>query len=58
MDDMLVSWFGKTREVTVPESEDEMDPKRTCRVLSKGHEVVRLGYSRLSGDAARVTDRG
>jgi hypothetical protein len=27
-------------------------------VLSKGREVVRLGYSRLSGDAARVADRG
>jgi hypothetical protein len=26
-------------------------------VLSKGHEVVRPGYSRLSGDAARVTNR-
>jgi hypothetical protein len=44
-------------KVTVPESEDEKDPKRTHRVLSKGHEVVRLGYSRLSGDAARVADR-
>jgi hypothetical protein len=27
-------------------------------VLSKGHEVVGPGYSRLSGDAARVTDKG
>jgi hypothetical protein len=27
-------------------------------VLYKGHEVVGLGYSRLSGDAARVADRG
>jgi hypothetical protein len=27
-------------------------------VLSKGREVVRPGYSRLSGDAARVADRG
>jgi hypothetical protein len=27
-------------------------------VLSKGCEVVGLGYSRLSGDAARVVDRG
>jgi hypothetical protein len=26
-------------------------------VLSKGHEVVRPGYSRLSRDAASVTDR-
>jgi hypothetical protein len=27
-------------------------------VLSKGHDVVGPGYSRLSGDVARVTDRG
>jgi hypothetical protein len=27
-------------------------------VLSKGHKVVGPGYSRLSGDAARVTNRG
>jgi hypothetical protein len=27
-------------------------------VLSKGHEVVGLGYSRLSGDGARAMDRG
>jgi hypothetical protein len=27
-------------------------------VLSKGHEVVGLGYSMLLGDAARVADRG
>jgi hypothetical protein len=27
-------------------------------VLSKGREVVGLGYSRLSGDGARATDRG
>jgi hypothetical protein len=27
-------------------------------VLSKGHMVVRPGYSRLSGDVARVADRG
>jgi hypothetical protein len=45
-------------KATVPESEDEKDPKRTRRVLSKGREVVGLGYSRLSGDAARVADRG
>jgi hypothetical protein len=36
-------------KATVPESEDEKDPKRTRRVLSKGREVVRLGYSRLKG---------
>jgi hypothetical protein len=27
-------------------------------VLSKGHEVVGPGYSRMSGDVVRVTDRG
>jgi hypothetical protein len=27
-------------------------------VLSKGREVVRSGYSRLAGAAAKVTDRG
>jgi hypothetical protein len=47
-----------TDKATVPESKDEKDPKRTPRVLSKGHEVVGLGYSRLSGDAARVVDIG
>jgi hypothetical protein len=45
-------------KATVPESEDEKDPKRTRKVFSKGCGVVGLGYSRLSGDAARVTDRG
>jgi hypothetical protein len=45
-------------KATVPESEDEKDPKRARMVLSKGHEVAGLGYSRLSGDAARVVDRG
>jgi hypothetical protein len=35
---------GKT---TIPESEDEKDPKRTRMMLSKGHEVVGSGYSRL-----------
>jgi hypothetical protein len=34
------------------------DPKRTRMVLSKGREVVRPSYSRLSRDDARVTDRG
>jgi hypothetical protein len=42
----------------VPKSEDKKDPKRVRMVLSKGHEVVGLGYSRLSGDAVRVADRG
>jgi hypothetical protein len=42
----------------VSESEDEKDPKSARMVLSKGCEVVGLGYSRLLGDAARATDRG
>jgi transketolase N-terminal domain/subunit len=41
----------------VPESENEKDQKRALMVLSKGHEVVGLGYSRLSRDAA-IADRG
>jgi hypothetical protein len=46
---------GKT---TATESEDEKDPKRAHVVLSKGHEVVGPGYSRLTGAAAKVTDVG
>jgi hypothetical protein len=42
----------------VSESEDENDLKRTRMVLSMDRQVVGLGYSRLSGDAARVADRG
>jgi hypothetical protein len=45
-------------KVCVRESEDEKDLKRAHMVLSKGRKVVGLGYSRLSGDAARVADRG
>jgi hypothetical protein len=45
-------------EVTALKSKDEKDPKRTRMVLSKGREVVGLGYSRLAGDAARIVDRG
>jgi hypothetical protein len=44
--------------MTVLESEDVKDPKRTSMLLSKGHEVVGTGYSRLSGDAAIVADTG
>jgi transketolase N-terminal domain/subunit len=40
------------------EPEDEKDLKRARVVLSKGHEVVGLGYSRLIGATAKVTDRG
>jgi hypothetical protein len=46
---------GKT---TATEPEDEKDPKRACVVLSKGHEVVRPGYSRLTGAVTKVMDRG
>jgi hypothetical protein len=55
MDDTLVSWFTKTR---AKRREYEKDSKRACVVLSKGHEVVRPGYSRLTGAATKVTDRG
>jgi hypothetical protein len=41
----------------VLESEDEKDLKRTRMVLSKGREVVGLGYSRLVGDATRAADK-
>jgi hypothetical protein len=37
---------------------DEKDPKRERVVMSKGHEVVGPGYMRLTGVAAKVTDRG
>jgi hypothetical protein len=42
-------------KMTAVEPEDE-DPKRARVVLSKGREVVGLGYSRLSGAAAMVMD--
>jgi hypothetical protein len=50
--------WGDKGMAAVLESEDEKDPKRRCMVLSKGHEVVRPGYSRLLGDAAIVMNRG
>jgi hypothetical protein len=34
-----------------PEPEDRKDPKRACVVLSKVHEVVGPGYSRVIGVA-------
>jgi hypothetical protein len=40
-----------------PELEDRKDPKRACVVLSKGRKVVRLGYSRVTGVAAKVMDK-
>jgi transketolase N-terminal domain/subunit len=42
--------------MTATEPEDEKDPKRARVVLSKGREVVGLGYSRLIDAAAKVTD--
>jgi hypothetical protein len=42
----------------VTEPGDEKDLKRARVVLSKGHEVVRPGYSRLSGAAAEVMHKG
>jgi hypothetical protein len=40
------------------EPRDEKDLKRARVVLSKGHEVVEPGYSRLSGAAAEVMHKG
>jgi hypothetical protein len=42
----------------VTELRDEKDPKRARVVLSKGHEVVELGYSRLSSAAAEAMHKG
>jgi hypothetical protein len=36
---------------------DDKDSERACVVLSKGHEVVRLGYYRVIGVAAKVTGK-
>jgi hypothetical protein len=44
--------------MTTTELEDEKDPKRAHAVLSKGCEVVGASYSRLTGAAIKVTDRG
>jgi hypothetical protein len=44
-------------KLTAPELEDRKDPKRACVVLSKGHEVVGPGYSRVTGVVAKVTDK-
>jgi transketolase N-terminal domain/subunit len=44
--------------VIATELEDEKDPKRAWVVLSKGHQVAGLGYSRLIGSATKVIDRG
>jgi hypothetical protein len=45
---------GKT---IAPEPEDKKGMKRACVVLSKGHEVVGPGYSRVTGVAAKVMDK-
>jgi hypothetical protein len=39
------------------EPKDRKDPKRARVVLSKGREVVGPGYSRVTGVAAKVTDK-
>jgi hypothetical protein len=50
-------WEDKGKAM-VPESENEKDPKRARMLLSKGREVAGPDYLRLSGDVARVADRG
>jgi hypothetical protein len=45
---------GKT---TATEPEVRKDPKRARVVLSKGHEVVGLGYLRVTDIAAKVTNK-
>jgi hypothetical protein len=45
-------------KMTATEPKDQKDPKRACVVLSKGHEMVGPGYSRLIGAVAKVMDRG
>jgi hypothetical protein len=46
---------GKT---TATKPEDEKDLRRARVVLSKGREVVWLGYSRLTGATTKVMGRG
>jgi hypothetical protein len=55
MDGVLVSRFVKIKAGSEPG--DRKDPKRACVVLSKGREVVGPGYSRVTGVAAKVTDK-
>jgi hypothetical protein len=45
-------------KMTATEPEDKKDPKRARVLVSKGHEVVRPGNSRLIGAIAKVTDMG
>jgi hypothetical protein len=44
-------------KMMAPEPKDRRDPNRACVVLSKGPEVVRPGYSRVTDAAAKVTDK-
>jgi hypothetical protein len=44
-------------KMMAPEPEDKRDLKRAHVVLSKGHKVVRPGYSRVTGVAAKVMDK-
>jgi hypothetical protein len=39
------------------EPDDRKDPKRECVVLSRGREVVGPSYLRVTGIAAKVTDK-
>jgi hypothetical protein len=48
----------KKGKENVVERRDEKDPKRARVVLSKGHEVVRPAYLRLSGAATEVMHKG
>jgi hypothetical protein len=42
---------------TAMELEDRKDPKRAREVLSKGHEVVWLGYWRVTSVAVKVMNK-
>jgi hypothetical protein len=44
-------------KMMAPEPEDRKDPKRARVVMSKGHEVVGPGYSRVTGVARKITDK-
>jgi hypothetical protein len=53
--ELVHDYKGKEK---VAEPGDEKDPKRARVVLSKGHEVVGPGYSRLLGAATEVMHKG
>jgi hypothetical protein len=44
-------------KITAPKPEERKDPKRARVVLSKGCEVVRPGYSWVTGVATKVMDK-